>query len=124
MVRDNTAPLGPAFPVSVDARRGVTAGISAYDRAVTIRTLVGPTARRDDLARPGHIFPLRAMPGGVLRRAGHTGAAIDLARLAGCFSAGVIFEVLHDEGGLAGVPGLLPLGRGHGLQCIAINDPI
>ena len=84
MVSDNTAPLGTAFTVSVDARRGVTTGISAYDRAVTIRTLVNPLSRPDDLTRPGHIFPLRAMPGGVLRRAGHTEAAIDLARLAGC----------------------------------------
>jgi len=75
MVSDNTAPLGTAFTVSVDARRGVTTGTSAFDRAVTVRTLVDPAARPDDLTRPGHIFPLRAMPGGVLRRAGHTEAA-------------------------------------------------
>src|SRR2546427_165228 len=124
MVSDNTAPLGTAFTVSVDARRGVTTGISAYDRAVTIRTLVSPTARPDDLARPGHIFPLRAMPGGVLRRAGHTEAAIDLARLAGCYPAGVICEILNDEGGMARVPDLLALGRRHGLKCITIRDLI
>ncbi len=88
MVSDNTAPLGTAFTVSVDARRGVTTGTSAYDRAVTIRTLVDPATRAEDLTRPGHIFPLRAMPGGVLRRAGHTEAAVDLARLAGFAPAG------------------------------------
>jgi 3,4-dihydroxy 2-butanone 4-phosphate synthase / GTP cyclohydrolase II len=124
MVNDNTAPLGTAFTISVDARRGVTTGISAYDRAVTIRTLVNPLSRPDDLTRPGHIFPLRAMPGGVLRRAGHTEAAIDLARLAGCTSAGVICEVLNDEGGMARVPDLLALGKRHGLLCITIKDLI
>jgi 3,4-dihydroxy 2-butanone 4-phosphate synthase/GTP cyclohydrolase II len=124
MVNDNTAPLGTAFTISVDARRGVTTGISAYDRAVTIRTLVNPLSRPDDLTRPGHIFPLRAMPGGVLRRAGHNEAAIDLARLAGCTSAGVICEVLNDEGGMARVPDLLALGKRHGLLCITIKDLI
>ena len=117
MVSDNTAPLGTAFTVSVDARRGVTTGISAYDRAVTIRTLVNPLSRPDDLTRPGHIFPLKAMPGGVLRRAGHTEAAIDLARLAGCAPAGVICEVLNDEGGMARVQDLLLLAKRHGLKC-------
>jgi 3,4-dihydroxy-2-butanone 4-phosphate synthase len=83
MVRDNTEPHGTAFTTTVDARRGVTTGISAYDRAVTIRALVDPASRPEDLNRPGHIFPLRALPGGVLRRAGHTEAAVDLARMAG-----------------------------------------
>ena len=124
MVNDNTAPLGTAFTVSVDARRGVTTGISAYDRAVTIRTLVNPLSRPADLTRPGHIFPLRAMPGGVLRRAGHTEAAIDLARLAGCAPAGVICEVLNDEGGMARVQDLLSLAKHHGLKCITIKDLI
>jgi 3,4-dihydroxy 2-butanone 4-phosphate synthase/GTP cyclohydrolase II len=124
MVNDNTAPLGTAFTVSVDARRGVTTGISAYDRAVTIRTLVNPLSRPDDLTRPGHIFPLKAMPGGVLRRAGHTEAAIDLARLAGCAPAGVICEVLNDEGGMARVQDLLALAKRHGLKCITIKDLI
>ena len=124
MVNDNTAPLGTAFTVSVDARRGVTTGISAYDRAVTIRTLVNSLSRPDDLTRPGHIFPLRAMPGGVLRRAGHTEAAIDLARLAGCAPAGVICEVLNDEGGMARVHDLLLLAKRHGLKCITIKDLI
>jgi 3,4-dihydroxy 2-butanone 4-phosphate synthase/GTP cyclohydrolase II len=124
MVSDNTAPLGTAFTVSVDARRGVTTGTSAYDRAVTIRTLVDPTTRPEDLTRPGHIFPLRAMPGGVLRRAGHTEAAIDLARLAGCAPAGVICEVLDDEGGMARMPDLLALARTFKLKCITIKDLI
>ncbi len=124
MVSDNTAPLGTAFTVSVDARRGVTTGTSAFDRAVTIRTLVDPAARPDDLTRPGHIFPLRAMPGGVLRRAGHTEAAVDLARLAGLAPAGVICEVLDEEGGMARMPDLLALARAHGLMCITIKDLI
>ncbi len=124
MVSDNTAPQGTAFTVSVDARRGVTTGTSAYDRAVTIRTLVDPATRPEDLTRPGHIFPLRAMPGGVLRRAGHTEAAIDLARLAGCSPAGVICEVLDEEGGMARVPELIALSRAHGLKAITIKNLI
>jgi 3,4-dihydroxy 2-butanone 4-phosphate synthase / GTP cyclohydrolase II len=124
MVSDNTAPLGTAFTVSVDARRGVTTGTSAYDRAVTIRTLVDPAARSEDFTRPGHIFPLRAMPGGVLRRAGHTEAAVDLARLAGCSPAGVICEVMDEEGGMARVPDLIALARQHGLKIITIKDLI
>ena len=89
MVSDNTAPMGTAFTITVDARRGVTTGTSVYDRAVTIKTLVDPATRPDDLTRPGHVLPLRAMPGGVLRRAGHTEAAVDLARLAGLAPVGV-----------------------------------
>ncbi len=107
MVSDNTAPLGTAFTVSVDARRGVTTGTS--------------TTRPEDLTRPGHIFPLRAMPGGVLRRAGHTEAAIDLARLAGCGPAGVICEVLDEEGGMARLPELMALGREYRLKVITIK---
>ena len=124
MVRDNTAPLGTAFTTTVDARRGVTTGTSAYDRAVTIRTLVDPATRPEDLTRPGHIFPLRALPGGVLRRAGHTEAAVDLARLAGCAPAGVICEVLDEDGGMARLPELVKLARAHGLKVITIKDLI
>jgi 3,4-dihydroxy 2-butanone 4-phosphate synthase/GTP cyclohydrolase II len=124
MVSDNTAPLGTAFTITVDARRGVTTGTSAYDRAVTIRTLVDPHSRAEDLTRPGHILPLRAMPGGVLRRAGHTEAAVDLARLADCTAAGVICEVMDEEGGMARVPQLQELGRRHGLKMITIKDLI
>ena len=121
MVSNNTAPMGTAFTVTVDARRGVTTGTSAYDRAVTIRTLVDPAMGPRDLTAPGHIFPLRAMPGGVLRRAGHTEAAVDLARLAGCYPAGVICEVLDDDGGMARLPQLTDLSRSYKLKMITIK---
>jgi 3,4-dihydroxy 2-butanone 4-phosphate synthase/GTP cyclohydrolase II len=124
MVNDNTAPLGTAFTVTVDARRGVTTGISSYDRAVTIRTLVDPSMNAEDLTRPGHVLPLRAMPGGVLRRAGHTEAAVDLARLAGCYPAGVICEVLDEDGSMARVDQLTALAARHGLKMITIKDLI
>jgi 3,4-dihydroxy 2-butanone 4-phosphate synthase/GTP cyclohydrolase II len=124
MVSDNTAPMGTAFTVTVDARRGVTTGTSAYDRAVTIRTLVDPTMSSEDLTRPGHILPLRAMPGGVLRRAGHTEASVDLARMAGCYPAGVICEVLDDDGSMARVDQLRDLAVHHGLKMITIKDLI
>ena len=124
MVMDNTAPMGTAFTQTVDARHGVTTGTSAYDRAVTVRVLVDPATRPDDLTRPGHMNPLRAMPGGVLRRAGHTEAAVDLARLAGCYPAGIICEVLDDEGRMARVPGLAAMARKHGLKMITIKDLI
>jgi 3,4-dihydroxy 2-butanone 4-phosphate synthase / GTP cyclohydrolase II len=121
MVSHNTAPMGTAFTVTVDARRGVTTGTSAYDRAVTIRTLVDPAMGPRDLTSPGHIFPLRAMPGGVLRRAGHTEAAVDLARLAGYYPAGVICEVLDEDGGMARLPQLNDLARLYKLKMITIK---
>jgi 3,4-dihydroxy 2-butanone 4-phosphate synthase/GTP cyclohydrolase II len=124
MVTENTASMGTAFTVSVDAKRGVTTGTSAYDRALTIRALVDPATRPEDLARPGHIFPLRAMPGGVLRRAGHTEAAVDLARLAGCQPAGVICEVMDEEGRMARMPQLLALAAEYHLRMITIKDLI
>jgi 3,4-dihydroxy 2-butanone 4-phosphate synthase/GTP cyclohydrolase II len=124
MVTDNTAPMGTAFTETVDARRGVTTGTSAYDRAVTILTLVDPGTRPEDLTRPGHIFPLRAMPGGVLRRAGHTEAAVDLARLAGRMPAGVICEILDESGGMARGPELAELAERFGLSLITIKDLI
>jgi 3,4-dihydroxy 2-butanone 4-phosphate synthase / GTP cyclohydrolase II len=124
MVAENTAPMATAFTVSVDARRGVTTGISAYDRAVTIRTLVDPQMTAADLVAPGHMFPLRAMEGGVLRRAGHTEAAVDLARMAGCYPAGVICEVLDETGSMARLPQLLELARRHRLKMITIKDLI
>jgi 3,4-dihydroxy 2-butanone 4-phosphate synthase/GTP cyclohydrolase II len=124
MVADNTAPMGTAFTVTVDARRGVTTGTSAYDRALTIKALVDPSTRAEDLARPGHILPLRSMPGGVLRRAGHTEAAVDLARLAGCSEAGVICEIMDEEGRMARLPGLFAIARQHGLRVITIKDLI
>jgi 3,4-dihydroxy 2-butanone 4-phosphate synthase/GTP cyclohydrolase II len=124
MVADNTAPMGTAFTITVDARQGVTTGTSARDRAVTIRALVDPRTPPEDLTRPGHILPLRAMPGGVLRRAGHTEAAVDLARLAGFAPAGVICEVMDDDGGMARLPQLLELARTHHLKLITIKDLI
>ncbi len=124
MVSDNTAPLGTAFTVTVDARRGVTTGTSAYDRAITIRTLVDADTGPEDLTRPGHILPLRAMAGGVLRRAGHTEAAVDLARMAGCFPAGVICEVLDEDGGMARMPHLAELARSYNLKMMTIKDLI
>jgi len=124
MVSDNTAPMGTAFTITVDARRGVTTGTSAHDRAVTIKTLVDPKTRSEDVTRPGHILPLRAMTGGVLRRAGHTEASVDLARLAGCSPAGVICEVMDKDGGMARVPQLLALARAHNLKVITIKDLI
>jgi 3,4-dihydroxy 2-butanone 4-phosphate synthase/GTP cyclohydrolase II len=124
MVADNTAPMGTAFTVTVDAKRGVTTGTSAHDRALTVRALVDSATRPEDLARPGHILPLRSMPGGVLRRAGHTEAAVDLARLAGCYPAGVICEVLDEDGSMARLSELAELGRRHGLRTITIKDLI
>jgi len=124
MVAENTAPMGTAFTVTVDARRGVTTGTSAYDRAVTIRTLVDAQTQAEDLTVPGHIFPLRAKEGGVLRRAGHTEAAVDLARLAGCYPAGVICEVLDDHGAMARLPQLRELATRFGLKMITIKDLI
>jgi 3,4-dihydroxy 2-butanone 4-phosphate synthase / GTP cyclohydrolase II len=124
MVTANTAPMGTAFTQTVDARHGVTTGTSAYDRAVTIRVLVAPGTKPSDLTRPGHMNPLRAAPGGVLRRAGHTEAAVDLARLAGCYPAGIICEVLDDEGRMARVPELTVVARQHGLKMITIKDLI
>ena len=124
MVTDSTAPMGTAFTETVDARQGVTTGTSAYDRAVTILALVDPATRPEDLTRPGHIFPLRAMPGGVLRRAGHTEAAVDLARMAGRVPAGVICEILDESGGMARGPELTELASRFGLTMITIKDLI
>jgi len=124
MVADNTAPMGTAFTVTVDAKRGVSTGTSAYDRALTVRALVDPATRPEDLARPGHILPLRSMPGGVLRRAGHTEASVDLARLAGCSPAAVICEVMDEAGQMARLPELMALSRRHRLALITIKDLI
>ena len=124
MVADNTAPMGTAFTVTVDAKRGVSTGTSAYDRALTVRALVDPATRPEDLARPGHILPLRSMPGGVLRRAGHTEASVDLARLAGCSPAAVICEVMDEAGQMARLAELMALSRRHRLALITIKDLI
>jgi 3,4-dihydroxy 2-butanone 4-phosphate synthase/GTP cyclohydrolase II len=124
MVRGNTEAQRTAFTVSVDVRHGTTTGISAADRAATIRALVDPATRPDDLARPGHVFPLRASEGGVLRRAGHTEAAVDLARLAGLQPAGVLAEVVNDDGTMARLPDLERFAAEHGLVLISVADLI
>ncbi len=124
MVHVNTAKLGTPFTVSVDAIEGTSTGISAYDRAQTIRVLIDPSTRPQDLARPGHIFPLVAAKGGVLRRAGHTEATIDLARMAGLYPAGVLCEILNEDGTMARLPQLLEFGRQHGIKVIALAELI
>jgi 3,4-dihydroxy 2-butanone 4-phosphate synthase/GTP cyclohydrolase II len=124
MVFENTARLGTPFTVSVDAKRNTTTGSSAHDRATTIRVLVDPRTKPSDLARPGHIFPLRAMAGGVLRRAGHTEAVVDLARLAGLYPAGVLCEIMDEDGTMARVPRLMDMAEEHGLKIITIADLI
>ena len=113
-----------AFTVSVDARDQVTTGISAFERAHTVKVCIDPRTRPEDLTRPGHIFPLRAMDGGVLRRPGHTEAAVDLARLAGLYPAGVICEIMNEDGTMARVPQLTEFARKHGLKIITIADLI
>jgi 3,4-dihydroxy 2-butanone 4-phosphate synthase/GTP cyclohydrolase II len=124
MVKQNTARLGTAFTVSVDAVKNTTTGISAFDRAETIKALVDPSTSPEDLARPGHIFPLRAVEGGVLRRAGHTEAAVDLARLAGYKPAGVLCEIMDEDGSMARVPSLLEIAKRHDLRMMSIKDLI
>ena len=106
MVAENTAPFGTAFTISIDARRGITTGISAKDRAATILTAIDSKTRPSDLARPGHVFPLRADKGGVLKRAGQTEGSVDLARLAGLRPAGVLCEIMNEDGTMARVPQL------------------
>jgi 3,4-dihydroxy 2-butanone 4-phosphate synthase/GTP cyclohydrolase II len=124
MVAENTTAYRTAFTVSVDAKRGTTTGISAADRATTVHTLIDRASTPDDLARPGHIFPLRYREGGVLKRAGHTEAAIDLARLAGLTPAGVLAEVVNDDGTMARLPELERFATEHDLQLISIADLI
>jgi len=124
MVRDNTSPFGTAFTVSIESRRGVTTGISAADRATTILTAVDDDAKPEDLVQPGHIFPLRARRGGVLVRTGQTEGSVDLARLAGLKPAGVICEVMNDDGTMARMPDLEIFSRNHDLKIVSIADLI
>jgi len=124
MVAANTDSRRTAFTVSVDARAGVTTGISAADRARTIQAIIHPATEPADLSRPGHIFPLRYRDGGVLKRAGHTEAAVDLARLAGLFPAGVLCETVNEDGTMARLPDLTVFARAHGLKLISIADLI
>jgi 3,4-dihydroxy 2-butanone 4-phosphate synthase/GTP cyclohydrolase II len=124
MVADNTESQRTAFTVSVDARVGTTTGISAADRSTTVHAILDDDTRPEDLARPGHIFPLRYREGGVLKRAGHTEAAVDLARMAGMRPAGVLAEVVNDDGTMARMPRLEAFAEEHGLQLISIADLI
>jgi 3,4-dihydroxy 2-butanone 4-phosphate synthase / GTP cyclohydrolase II len=124
MVEDNTSPFGTAFTISIEARGKVTTGISAADRAATILTAIDPATRPEDLLRPGHVFPLRAKKGGVLKRAGQTEASVDLAALAGLQPAGVICEIMNDDGTMARVPDLTKVAREHGLLMITVSDLI
>lgn len=122
MVRDNTSPFETAFTISIEAKHGVTTGISAADRAHTILTAVSPEATANDLVSPGHIFPLRAKPGGVLVRTGQTEGSVDLARLAGLTPAGVICEIMNDDGSMARMPELKKFAKEHGLKICTVAD--
>jgi 3,4-dihydroxy 2-butanone 4-phosphate synthase / GTP cyclohydrolase II len=124
MTDHNEAPLGTAFTVSVEAREGVTTGISAADRSHTIQVAIDPKATPHDLVQPGHVFPLRARDGGVLRRAGQTEASVDLARLAGLIPAGVVCEIMNEDGTMARVKDLVPYCAGHGLKLVTVADLI
>ncbi len=124
MVRESTDRFKSAFTVSVDARHGTTTGISAFDRAHTIKTILDPRTKPEDLAKPGHVFPLRAEKGGVLKRAGHTEAAVDLARLAGLYPAGVICEIMNEDGTMARLPELQEFAKKFGIKICTIKDLI
>ncbi len=124
MTDANTSSFGTAFTVSIEAKKGVTTGISAHDRAVTILTAINPQSKSEDIARPGHVFPLRAKPGGVLQRAGQTEGSVDLARLAGLYPAGVICEIMNDDGTMARVPQLMEFSERHNMKIITVKDLI
>ena len=119
---ENTSSMGTAFTISIEAREGVTTGISAADRAHTILTAVNPNSKPSDLARPGHIFPLRAKKGGVLVRVGQTEASVDIARIAGCYPAGVVCEIMNDDGTMARLPELEKFAAKHDLKIISVAD--
>lgn len=124
MAQENTSSFGTAFTISIDARKDVSTGISAKDRAVTILTAIHPDTRPGDLVRPGHIFPIRAQKGGVLKRAGQTEGSVDLARLAGLIPAGVICEIMNEDGTMARLPDLIEFGKQHDLKLVTIKDLI
>ncbi|MGA9672428.1 MAG: 3,4-dihydroxy-2-butanone-4-phosphate synthase [Terracidiphilus sp.] len=124
MTQQNSSRFGTAFTETIEAREGVTTGISAADRAHTIRTAIDPRSSYTDLARPGHVFPLRARKGGVLVRAGQTEASVDLARLAGLNSSGVICEIMRDDGEMARIPDLIPFCKEHGLTILTVAELI
>ncbi|HSL92577.1 MAG TPA: GTP cyclohydrolase II, partial [Candidatus Limnocylindrales bacterium] len=122
MVHDNSSPFGTAFTVSIEARRGVTTGISAFDRATTVRTAIAENARPDDLVRPGHVFPIVAKKGGVLVRTGQTEGSVDIARLAGCIPAAVICEIMKEDGTMARMPDLKLFASEHDIKIVSIQD--
>src|SRR5881392_40506 len=124
MTDRNETPFGTAFTISIEAREGISTGISAHDRSRTIQVAIDPSKGPRDLVQPGHVFPLRARAGGVLRRAGQTEAAVDLARLAGLNPAGVVCEIMNDDGTMARVPDLVPYCERHGLKMITVADLI
>jgi 3,4-dihydroxy 2-butanone 4-phosphate synthase/GTP cyclohydrolase II len=124
MTTDNTSSFGTAFTISIEAKKGVTTGISAADRATTIKAAINPKFGPEDLARPGHVFPLRARPGGVLQRAGQTEGSVDLARLAGLYPSGVICEIMNDDGTMSRVPQLIEFARTHHMKIITVKDLI
>ncbi len=124
MVQNNTSPLETGFTVSVEAKRNVTTGISAYDRATTVKTLIDPATKPEDIIRPGHMFPLRAREGGVLVRVGQTEAIVDLAKMAGLYSAGVICEVMNEDGSMARFPQLEEFSAKHGIKIISVAQII
>src|ERR1043165_3725087 len=124
MTAENTSNYGTAFCEAIDAREGVTTGISAYDRARTILVAIDPATRPSDLARPGHVFPLRARKGGVLVRAGQTEASVDLARMAGLVPAGIICEIMREDGTMARVPDLIEFCKEHGLKMLTVAELI
>jgi 3,4-dihydroxy 2-butanone 4-phosphate synthase/GTP cyclohydrolase II len=124
MTEANTSSFGTAFTVSIEAKKGVTTGISAQDRAITILTAINPASGPDDIARPGHVFPLRAKPGGVLQRAGQTEGSVDLSRLAGLSPAGVICEIMNDDGTMSRVPQLMEFAKKHAMKIVTVKDLI
>ena len=124
MVQDNTSPYNTAFTVSIEAKEGITTGISAFDRARTVQVAADPNSTGDDITRPGHIFPLAARDGGVLVRVGHTEASVDLARLAGLIPSGVICEVMNEDGTMARLPDLEVFAEKHGMKIVTIADLI
>jgi 3,4-dihydroxy 2-butanone 4-phosphate synthase / GTP cyclohydrolase II len=124
MTDNNEAPLGTAFTISIEAREGVTTGISAADRSRTIQVAIDPKSTPHDLVHPGHVFPLRARDGGVLRRAGQTEASVDLAHLAGLYPAGVVCEIMNEDGTMARVPDLIPYCEQHGVKLVTVADLI
>ena len=124
MTDDNTSPFGTAFTVSIEAKRGVTTGISASDRATTILTAINPNTKPEDISKPGHVFPLRAKRGGVLQRAGQTEGSVDLVRLAGLYPAGVICEIMNDDGTMARVPQLTEFAKKHSMKIVTVKDLI